>query len=272
MRRSGKKMMLAAALALGFVLSGCGESGSSRSGQNQNLVENAINQQIASEEGKNVAENVTEEQKTEATVTETPTTETSNTETPKTEAPKTETPVTETNTTEAASDYSTETWASLVDKQKEESATVTDEQLMKEIKDSYTSTPDQNVDIDLTVMDSDMVYATVYQMTFVNPDAYVGKTFKASGKITYATSNITNLYYAYVLIKDALACCSQGVEFECKGYACPDDYPAEGTEIEVIGTFESYTEEGDPYLYTRLGNAKINILSEPEKHEISFEY
>ncbi len=264
MRRSGKKMMLTAALILGFVLSGCGEGGSSRSGQNQNLVENAINQQIASEEGKsdakNVAENVTEEKKTEAPSTEAVT-----------EAP-TETPVTETPSTEAASDYSTETWASLVDKQKEESATVTDEQLMKEIKDSYTSTPDQNVDIDLTVMDSDMVYATVYQMTFVDPEAYVGKTFKASGKITYATSSVTNLYYAYVLIKDALACCSQGVEFECKGYACPGDYPAEGAEIEVIGTFESYTEEGDPYLYTRLANAKMNIISEPEKHEITFEY
>jgi len=252
-RRSGKKLMVTAALTLGFVLSGCGGSDSSRSGQSQNLVENAINQQIASEEGKNTAEEVTTEKK-------------------ETEAKVTEAPVTESPSTEAASIYSTETWSSLVEKQQEESATVTDEQLMAEIKESYESAPDQNVDIDLTAMTSDMVYATVYQMTLVDPKPYEGKTFKAKGTITYATSEITNLYYAYVLIKDALACCSQGVEFECTGYACPGDYPAEGAEIEVIGTFESYREEGDPNLYTKIGNAKMNIISEPEKHEVSFEY
>ena len=270
MKKNGKKIIVCAALTLGMVLSGCGESGSSRSGQNQNLVENVINQQIATEEGKLVSEN-TSENVTETAKTEAPSTEAV------TEAPTTETPVTETTATEVASDYSTETWASLVDKQKEESATVTDEQLMKEIKDSYTSTPDQKVDIDLTAMSSDMVYATVYQMLPKPGDEdcwkpYAGKTIKAKGTLIFANSTLTDSSYAYVLIKDAIACCSQGLEFECIGYACPKDYPAEGSEIEVVGTYEGYIEEGDPTLYTKLSAAKFSVISEPEKHEITFEY
>ena len=119
-----------------------------------------------------------------------------------------------------------------------------------------------------------MVYATVYQMIYGDPEAYVGKTFKAAGTLTVATSNVTNLYYPYVLIKDALACCQQGVEFQWGegDHTTPEDFAEEGSEIEVIGTFETYREEGDPSLYTRLKDTNVKVISEPEKHKITFTY
>ena len=250
--KTRRKLISVAVVVLGLCLTGCGEDGG-RKVQSTNAVESVIDQQIAKENAR------TETEKSEALVTETPTE-------PVTEAPKTEAPVTEAPTTEASSVLSTETWEEINKRQKEEAATITDEQLMGEIRDSYESTPDPDVDIDFTAMSSDMVYATVYQMCYVDPKPYEGKVFKAKGTFAIATSNITNLYYSYVVIKDALACCASGVEFQWEkgGEKYPDDYPADGTEIEVIGTFESYTEEGDPNLYTHLKNAKMTILSKPE--------
>ena len=252
MKMRSKRLIPTAAVLLGLLLTGCGND-NGRKVQSTNAVESVINQQIAKENAK-----------TEAPATEAPTTETPQTEAPKTEAATV--PATEAPTTEASGVISTETWQDLSNKQKEEAATITDEQLMGEIRDSYESTPDPSVDIDFTAMSSDMVYATVYQMCYVDPTPYEGKVFKAKGTFAIATSEITHLYYSYVVIKDALACCASGVEFQWEkgGEKYPDDYPVDGTEIEVIGTFESYTEEGDPNLYTHLKDAKMTILSKPD--------
>jgi len=123
-----------------------------------------------------------------------------------------------------------------------------------------TTEADPEVDYDLTTMGSDMVYATVYQL-MVNPDEYVGKTFKMNGLYYASYYEPTSKYYNYCIIKDAMACCAQGLEFVCEDESLtyPDDYPTENAEITVTGTFEKYQEEGDTNLYCRLSNATMEV-------------
>ena len=55
--------------------------------------------------------------------------------------------------------------------------------------------------------------------------------------------------------KDATACCAQGLEFECKDKKVK--YPKEESQVEVVGTFETYQIDGDNNKYCRLANAVI---------------
>lgn len=98
--------------------------------------------------------------------------------------------------------------------------------------------------VDLTVMNSTMVYAEVSQM-MSNPEKYIGKKIKMSGTFTlyYNQDDETKTYYACI-VKDATACCQQGLEFILKdGY----EYPELDTEITVEGKFEIYDEDGNKY-------------------------
>lgn len=115
-------------------------------------------------------------------------------------------------------------------------------------------------DYDLTAMNSDMVYATVYQMMY-EPDDYVGKTIRMNGLYYASFYEPTGKYYHCCLIQDALACCAQGMEFvwDDGSHVYPDEYPAENTEIVVQGTFDLYQEEGDELLYCRLKDASVEV-------------
>ena len=102
-------------------------------------------------------------------------------------------------------------------------------------------------DVDLTVLDSNMVFAQVSDM-YNNPDSYVGKTVKASGTFGYYQNPDTQTEYFAVLIQDATACCAQGIEFLLKGNPkYPADYPEPQTEITVTGVFNYYEELGNTY-------------------------
>ena len=123
----------------------------------------------------------------------------------------------------------------------------------------------EGVDVDLTLMSRDLVYATVYQM-MSKPEEYVGKTIKMKGAYNPTYYPITEKYYNYCLIADAAACCSQGLEFELSGgRTYPDDYPAEQSEIVVTGVFETYTEEaGQTFYYCRLKDAEYELADDVE--------
>lgn len=109
--------------------------------------------------------------------------------------------------------------------------------------------------IDLTVLSSTMVYSEVYNMMY-SPHNYEGKTVKMNGLFVAYTNKDKSQYYPAVIIADATACCSQGLEFILEGNpAYPEGYPEVDTEITVVGTFETYEEDG--YTYCRLQNAKI---------------
>lgn len=117
------------------------------------------------------------------------------------------------------------------------------------------------VDVDLTTLSSTMVYSEVYNM-MVSPESYVGKAVKMRGQFALYQSVDENgnlipdqIYFACV-IADATACCSQGLEFILAGeHSYPDDYPELGTEITVVGTFQTYEENG--YMYCHLVDAEM---------------
>lgn len=118
---------------------------------------------------------------------------------------------------------------------------------------------DPTVDYDLTVMDRDLVYATVAQ-TMWEPQDYVGKTFLISGIYYTGQNEATGRTLHYCVIKDAMACCAQGMEFVWgDGSRADTEYPAEQTEILVKGTFETYQEENDDTIYCRIANAEMTI-------------
>ncbi|MPM47297.1 hypothetical protein SDC9_94005 [bioreactor metagenome] len=106
-----------------------------------------------------------------------------------------------------------------------------------------------DADVDLTNLSSTMVYAEVYNM-MVSPLDYVGKTIKMRGQY-YASFDMTmQQYYHFVVIEDATACCSQGLEFLWTGdHAYPEDYPKDETQVEVLGVFELYEEQGQTFCH-----------------------
>lgn len=106
------------------------------------------------------------------------------------------------------------------------------------------------IDVDLTKMSSIMVYSEVYNM-MVEPETYIGKTIKIQGPYYASYWDQTDNYYHYVIIEDATACCTQGLEFiwDNNEHQFPDEYPEDYTEVEIIGTFNKYEEEGQEFYY-----------------------
>ncbi|MBQ8928595.1 MAG: hypothetical protein IJ055_10045 [Oscillospiraceae bacterium] len=105
---------------------------------------------------------------------------------------------------------------------------------------------DPSVDIDLTAMSGTMVYSQVYDMAYA-PDAYIGRSVKVTGPFAVYHDESNGQDYFAVLIPDAAACCTQGMEFDWEGHTYPDDYPEEGSQITVSGTFSTYEENGTTY-------------------------
>ncbi|MCR5212003.1 MAG: hypothetical protein K6C41_05575 [Lachnospiraceae bacterium] len=111
------------------------------------------------------------------------------------------------------------------------------------------------VDVDLTLLSSTMVYSEVYNM-MVSPEDYIGKTVKMKGAFAHYHDEATDNHYFACIIKDATACCAQGIEFVLTDdYVYPDDYPQVDEEICVVGVFNMY-QEGN-YTYCTLRNATL---------------
>lgn len=70
------------------------------------------------------------------------------------------------------------------------------------------------VDYDLSVLSGNVVYSQVYAM-MTNPEEYVDKTFKISGIFALGKDKDGNTMYGCI-IKDALGCCQQGIQFNGK--------------------------------------------------------
>lgn len=127
---------------------------------------------------------------------------------------------------------------------------------------SSTSQVDSGVDVDLTKMSGTMVYSEVFHI-MTNPEDYIGKTIRIRGQYSANYYEQTGKYYHSVIIKDATACCAQGIEFlwDQDSHVYPDEYPSEGAEIEIAGLFELYTEEGSENTYARLVTDEVQRLS-----------
>ena len=127
--------------------------------------------------------------------------------------------------------------------------------------DTNTGTDEENIDYDITTMSSEMVYATVYQLV-TYPENYIGKKVKIGGQYYTASNEEVQKHYHYVIIADATECCTQGIEFVWTdgNHIYPDEYPEEGTVVEVVGIFESYIDEDDGLEYCRLKNSSMKII------------
>ena len=118
----------------------------------------------------------------------------------------------------------------------------------EETTESESVKKDGDIDYDLTVMGADMVYATVYQM-MIDPKSYVGKSFKVTGNYYSSYSKENDQYYHFCMVKDAAACCAQGLELLWaddnmnKHENCPD----EEALVTVEGVFETYEEGQNTY-------------------------
>lgn len=111
------------------------------------------------------------------------------------------------------------------------------------------SQSEDDIDVDLVGVNSNMIYAQVYEM-MTRPEDYLGKTVRIEGEFkVYANEELNKSNYV-VLIADALACCQQGMEFIWKGeHKFPDDYPEPNSTVQVTGTYQSYEENGGTYYY-----------------------
>ena len=109
-----------------------------------------------------------------------------------------------------------------------------------------------DIDIDLTQLNSTMIYSEVYSM-MVEPEAFLGMTVRLAGYCASGYYEPTDTTYYAVIIPDATACCAQGIEYKLADGAA---YPEDDTDIIITGTFEMYEELGVEYC--RLGNAIIS--------------
>ena len=90
------------------------------------------------------------------------------------------------------------------------------------------------IDFDLSEMNSDLVYASVFQM-MIDPDTFANKVIKMRGNfVTYPSSTIAGGKTYAVIISDALACCKQGIEFH---YDFGGKEPKDGDIVTVTGTY-----------------------------------
>lgn len=233
--RYALKRLIVSISVLGMVLSVTGCSGDSKISGSRLNTENAVDKVLNQKTGDGEVESKSSAEATTETTTQTETT---------TEAK-----------TESASESATEA-----------TSEPTYGQVVNGDSSVIAQYKSEGVDVDLTLMGSDLVYATVYQM-MSKPEEYEGKTIRIEGKYYASYYPITDKYYNYCLIADAAACCSQGLEFELGGGAVyPDGYPEDQSEVIVTGVFETYTEEaGQTFYYCRLRDAEYQLASEADQ-------
>ena len=102
--------------------------------------------------------------------------------------------------------------------------------------------------LDLRDLSPTVVYSEVYAM-MNEPESYEGKTIIAKGPFSHYDDPRTGQQYYAVIVKDATACCAQGIEFVLYGdKKYPDDYPDDGAETTVTGTFNTYEDVTGKYV------------------------
>ncbi len=105
------------------------------------------------------------------------------------------------------------------------------------------------VDLDLSEMSMTMMYSTLYNM-LCYPEKYVGKSIRITGLFDVYENPDQHTFYPALLVSDATACCSAGIEFVLKGNPVyPSGYPDLGIKVTVSGRFELYTENSAKYCH-----------------------
>ncbi|HBD68378.1 MAG TPA: hypothetical protein DC014_03795 [Treponema sp.] len=98
------------------------------------------------------------------------------------------------------------------------------------------------VDIDLTRMNANMVYAEVFNM-LIEPDYYEGKSVRMNG-LMYIPEQIEGSPRYACIVQDATACCSAGLGFSFANESDLPSIPKDGDFITVRGTYTCIEEDG----------------------------
>ena len=118
-----------------------------------------------------------------------------------------------------------------------------------DVSDGQETSKYGKIDVDLSSMSGTVAYSQVYNMMY-SAKSYVGKVIRMAGPFSVGYSEETGKYYPSVIIKDATACCAQGLEFELRGAPpYPEGYPELSEEITVTGVFQIYYEGKDMYIH-----------------------
>ena len=116
---------------------------------------------------------------------------------------------------------------------------------------------DSNVDIDISILSSTMMYAEIDNIS-TNAEKYKGQTIKMRGTYRVLSATMNDNPYTFVVVYDETQCCEAGIEFRVTGdYVFPDDYPSEDTEIEVTGIYKSHDDFDLPYYYIETDKIEI---------------
>ena len=128
-----------------------------------------------------------------------------------------------------------------------EASETTEKQVTEASRSNSSAAGD--VDLDLTVLSSTMVYSEVYNIT-VAPEEYIGKIVRMKGEFATQVDPQSGKRYFACIIKDATACCAQGIEFvPSENYSYPEDFPEDGAEVTVTGEFRTYDENRRTYCH-----------------------
>ncbi len=103
-------------------------------------------------------------------------------------------------------------------------------------------TSHDDIYVDLTLLSSTLIYSEVYNMMCA-PDEYIGKKIRIKGNTAIFHDDYDGNDYYACIIKDATACCSQGIEFQLK----EGEYPTEDEGITVTGVYSSYDINGQTF-------------------------
>lgn len=95
------------------------------------------------------------------------------------------------------------------------------------------------VDVDLTQLSASVAFAEVYNMR-QNPDGYLGKRLRVAGRFTVNQDPKTGTVSCGLLIEDAAACCSQGMDLLVPAsWVYPKDYPALDSRVTLTGELQA---------------------------------
>ena len=122
------------------------------------------------------------------------------------------------------------------------------EEIISDVQNELPDVKSSDVDIDLTQMSSTMVYSEVSNM-MMDGSLYEGKTIRMTGRFSLYTNSDRTKYYPVVLVEDAMACCQQGIEFLLEDKEYPEGYPEMDDSITIVGTFQTYEEDGMIYFH-----------------------
>ena len=99
------------------------------------------------------------------------------------------------------------------------------------------------------------MFVTQTNEIYLNYEDYLGKTFRYEGLFLSSYFEQTDITYCYV-IRYGPGCCSYdataGFEIAWDG-----DYPAENDWVQVVGTLETYDEDGYEYLQLRVSSLEV---------------